>query len=296
MTDTRPPRDRRRPRPRRDDLARPDTSRRRDGIALAATGQQLPDRVRAHVLDEHYAELAARSRWTRITRVTQGRSPVPIAYGYRRAGVADDIYTLHPDFLGPVIVDVDLGAPADVADLGDTRDAACPAGSRGRFGQIGAFRDLLRVSEDGLTEVVPGVPRDGLWLQGRSGTAPPTQWVLDAVTVCVVRRILGWLLIDTDPATIADRLAADPDRYPPQIRPRSCAPRPSTTRAVVELLTHPATAGYSAWGPTVSSTRTHPPLIDHHHTALVAALLGADPVGTDRAVLTGWSGDSRRRR
>lgn len=54
----------------------PRPPRRRDGIALATT-VQLVDRVRPYVLEEHYTELAAWSRWARIGRV-RGPSKCPL--------------------------------------------------------------------------------------------------------------------------------------------------------------------------------------------------------------------------
>lgn len=89
MTDNSPLSDHRRPRPSRTpDIAstasRPCTSRRRDGVALAATGR-IPDRVRAAVLAERHAELARRSRDSIRDRINRGTFPLPIPHGYQLA-------------------------------------------------------------------------------------------------------------------------------------------------------------------------------------------------------------------
>ena len=57
--------------------------RRRDGIALAATGA-IPDRVRAQILAEHRAHLTGCARDGVRARLDAGLLPLPIPYGYRR--------------------------------------------------------------------------------------------------------------------------------------------------------------------------------------------------------------------
>lgn len=69
----------------RGDSPRPATARRGDGIKLAATGR-ISDHLRAHVVQSHYAELAARSRATIARRVEAGQLPLTIPFGYRRTG------------------------------------------------------------------------------------------------------------------------------------------------------------------------------------------------------------------
>lgn len=57
--------------------------RRRDGIALAATGA-IPDRVRAQILAEHRTHLTGCARAGVRARLDAGLLPLPIPYGYRR--------------------------------------------------------------------------------------------------------------------------------------------------------------------------------------------------------------------
>lgn len=83
------------PRTRRDDGG-PGGLRRRDGVALAATGR-VPDRVRAAVLADHHATLGMRSRSAILWRVHAGLHPLTIPYGYRRLGIADPAGSWSPE-------------------------------------------------------------------------------------------------------------------------------------------------------------------------------------------------------
>ena len=65
--------------------ARRGSVRRRDGIALAATGT-IPDRVRAQILAERRAHLVSRQRDGIRHRLDLGLLPLTIPYGYHRAG------------------------------------------------------------------------------------------------------------------------------------------------------------------------------------------------------------------
>lgn len=73
--------------------------RRRDGLALAVTGE-IPDRVYDQVLAEHRAERDELHRIMLHVRINRGSYPLPIPYGYHRINadlIGNDVAPANPE-------------------------------------------------------------------------------------------------------------------------------------------------------------------------------------------------------
>lgn len=221
--------------------ARP-AARRRDGIALAATGA-IPQRVRSQILAEHHAELTVRARARVVARIDVGLYPLPIPYGFRHVGPY------------PSDVPADTTSPRALLDLSVLAEDSTVDGRRvGRAPALhwGIDRDCahivrtmsLRLQYDGITPAkvarILNLDRDHPPLLTVSGR--PQRW-----TGRAIRTLL------TDPVLIG---------YSVWGRTHHGRPRPR-----------------HAW--TVSSRVTHPPILDTATFARMVEILLDAPATTE---------------
>lgn len=235
--------------------APPRSVRRRDGLALAATGA-IPARVRALVLAQHRAELTDRARAQVRARLDAGLYPLPIPYGYRRTDT-------RPTSLPASVSASRADDPCTAYPVGDLPVAAeLPMIDRGRHGRAPA--STWHPDPDCM---------EAVWFMAR--------WVQYGMTPAQIATHLNSELANTTLVTTG--LA-----YPPLLSV-SGRPRRWSARTVRGVLTDPAITGHSVWGRTragrplprsewmISTAPTHPGLLDPATISTTLAALGAAP-------------------
>ncbi|ANY05739.1 recombinase family protein [Pseudonocardia sp. HH130630-07] len=181
---------------------------------MAATGR-IGDDLRAHVLQDHHAELAARSRTAIVHRVEAGQIPLTMPFGYRRA------------VSGPTL---DGGGPitawgAYVPDVEPETEAT----RLGRAGRAPASTWALDVHTAWVVAVIYswaicGVSPESIAVRLR------TSWPLRPTPVTATGRPLPWT------ATRVRAVLLDPSYLGRSVWGRS---RPRESWTVSSTITHP---------------------------------------------------------